>query len=61
MLFQVDYKTVFQQWIIKNDIEKLAFLFDSYAHYLDDANEMQTMSQISKEPIKPVDTHTSIA
>lgn len=47
--------------MLRNDIEKLAFSFDSYAHYLDDANEMQKIRQISKEPIRQVDTHTSIA
>lgn len=50
-----------KEWILRNDIEKLAFSFDSYAHYLDDANAMQKMRQIFKEPIRLVETHTSIA
>lgn len=58
MLIQVHYKTVFQRM---NDIEKLAISFDVYAHYLDDANEMQKMRQISKEPINQVDTRSSLA
>lgn len=60
-LFRLITRQFSKQWIIRNDIEKLALLFDSFAHYLDDANEMQTMSQISKEPIRQVDTHTSMA
>lgn len=60
-IFRLITRQFSKEWILRNDIEKLASSFDSYAHYLDDANEMQKMRQFSKEPIRQVDTHTSIA
>lgn len=60
-IFRLITRQFSKEWISRNDIEKLASSFDFYAHYLDDANEMQKMRQFSKEPIRQVDTHTSIA
>lgn len=59
-LFQLSGRPFTQNWILKDDVEKLAVSLDQYARYLDNANEKQKVRQREILPVRVIDDTISI-
>ncbi|CAC5366711.1 unnamed protein product [Mytilus coruscus] len=59
-VFKVSSKPFTNQWNIKDELHLLALSLDSYAEYLDTANQKQQNRQLQVHPVRQVDVDMSV-
>lgn len=60
LLSKILHKPFTNQWNIKDELRLFALCLDSYAEYLDTANQKQQSRQLMMHPVRQVDVDVSV-
>lgn len=60
IVFKIFAKPFTNQWNIKDELRLFALCLDSYAEYLDTANQKQQSRQLMMHPVRQVDDDVSV-